>query len=570
MAVMGYVMDERPASSQEESERDGSSSCMALLQALTDGVIGVDGEARVLFINPAAEAMTGARLEEVRGQPIERVFRVECTGARRSDRHDIRRLVREPRSSGTISNCQITGGDGQSLPVDYSVSPLGDGQGGVILFHDLSHGQELRRRLLYQATHDDLTSLPNRASIQQALAWLHGAASRQSDSAYTVLLIDLDHFKRVNDLHGHAVGDAVLAEAARRIAASLRDQDSVGRWGGEEFLALLPETDREQGLTIAERVRLRMAASPITVEHSDISVSVSIGVAGFPTDGSELEVIFGEADIALYGAKRAGRDRICCADQVDHSPHSVGEQVQRALDERRVRPAFQEIVDLKTGAVMAREALARIVGEDQGTIEAGSFLDVAMQLRLVHRLDHQIALETILSCEQPVGAEKRNVPCFFNVSADLFRHPELVDEIAARVRKEAPGGDGETDGQGGLIVELSEDQLLGDAEETRRVLTPFLESGIKLGLEGFGDGATSLETLVDLPVAYMKLETRLVTRSLTDPRAKAVLRGVVDTARALGIVTIAEKVEDQKVVELLKEVGVDWGQGRLFGWPRFD
>ncbi len=563
-----FVMGEALVS---DNKGEGSQpKCQALLEALTDGVIGVDETARVIYLNSTAESLTGATLEEVRGQPIEEVFQLECTGARKSDHHDIRRLMRDADSTGTISNCHITGRDGRHIPIDYSISPLGPDQGGVILFHDLSHGQELRRRLLYQATHDALTGLPNRASIQQAVAWLHATACKEPVSAYTVLLMDLDHFKRVNDHHGHPVGDAVLAEAARRIAGSLRDQDSVGRWGGEEFLALLPETNREQGVGIAERVRVQMAASPIRVDQQDIPVSGSIGVAGCPLDGKELGVILGEADIALYGAKRAGRDRVCSADQVDHSPLSVAEQIQRALDERRVRPAFQEVFDLSTGMVVAREALARIVSDEQGTIEADNFVDAAMQLRLVHRIDHQIALETILSCGKPIGEARQLIPCFLNVSADLFRHPELVGEIAARVRREDVAICGEPDGYGSLIVELSEEELLRDVEETRRVLTPLLESGMKLGLEGFGDGGASLENLVDLPVAYMKLESRLVRRSMTNLRARVVLQGVVDTARALGIVTIAEKVEDQEVVDLLKDIGVDWGQGRLFSWPRFD
>lgn len=539
------------------------------MQALTDGVIGVDASARVVYMNPAAEVMIGQELAAVRGRPIEQVFRIECTGARKSDRHDIRRLVQGATSTGTISNCHI-GDDGKHIPIDYSVSSLGLGQGGVILFHDLSHGQELRRRLLYQATHDALTGLPNRSSIQQAVAWLHAAASREAGGSYSVLLMDLDHFKQVNDHHGHAVGDVVLAQAAHRISGSLRDQDSVGRWGGEEFLALLPETGPAHALRIAERVCHKVAKEPVGVDGKEIPISVSIGVASFPDDDTKLESMLAEADVALYEAKRTGRNRVCSAQQVDHSPLSVAGQIEQALDERRVLPAYQDIVDLKTGVVVAREALARIVGGTEGAMEATDFVDAAVRLRLVHRIDHQIALEAILNCNRPMGEARSKLPCFINVSADLFRHPELVDEIAASVRDHSAAGKAGGDVRGTLVVEFSEDELLHNVEETRRVLTPFLECGMQLGLEGFGEGGASLEDLVDLPVAYMKLEAQLITRALDDPRARAILKGVADTAHALGVVTIAEKVEDAKVLEMLREIGVDWGQGYLFGWPRFD
>ncbi len=423
----------------------------------------------------------------------------------------------------------------------------------------------LHERLQEMATVDHLTGLLNRGALQEILDREHARAQR-SGRPYCMLLFDLDRFKLVNDSYGHGVGDEVLIAVARRAEEVLRDGDWVGRWGGEEFLCLLPETDPHEGYLVAERLRRGIGGKPLQIGERRLDITVSLGLSGFPRDGESLTELLTCADAALYEAKRSGRNRLVSSNGRTQGIFFVGGQVEEALRDGRLRPVYQPIIDLATGEVVADEALARIVTAEGKLLEAHEFIEAASQLQLIHRIDYQIITQTIRYCTNLMDQGRGRLH-FVNVSTDLLRHPELVERLVEQARRcceQSPGAEKP------LIIEITERELLGDAAQARRILTPFLDFGLRLAIDDFGSGYSSFQYLADLPVAFLKLEGDLVRRAPREPRVRAIIHGIQDTARTLGLTTLAESVEDADTMAVMKEIGVNWAQGFHFARPALE
>ena len=547
---------------------DSAGVAEELLQALSDGIIGVDRTGCIVYINPAARELLGWVDEGCVGLPLDSVFclngdiRVDISTQR------LRQILDSGLGLGPITNCRVVTRQDQELAVDFSLTPVSP-ELGMVLFHKIQRGRWLQRRMLYQVSHDSLTGLPNRTALQQTLTQLHAEITAHDD-VYTVLLLDLDRFKLINDSYGHSIGDSLLAEVAHRLAGGMRAQDSLGRWGGEEFLCLLPQTDRDHGLRIAERMRKRVESEPFRFEGHLISTTLSVGVAGFPQDGAEPTEVLRMADAALYEAKRSGRNRVQSSEKISGNIFSIASRLEQALSEKRVQPAFQPIVELASGKIVAEESLARIVDSTGEITEAGYFMEAATQLQMVHRIDHEMIRQTIMRCSCRVGQNAGPIAHFVNVSADLLRHPDLIHDILSLAKMQCAVTGFSPDATKPLVIEITERELLENVRDARRILAPFLDFGLRLAIDDFGSGYSSLQYLADLPVAFLKIEGDLVRRAPDDVRVRAILRGVQDMARDLDVITIAEYIENERILEVVRELGVHWGQGYYFGRPRLE
>jgi diguanylate cyclase (GGDEF)-like protein/PAS domain S-box-containing protein len=433
---------------------------------------------------------------------------------------------------------------------------------------DITEQKQVEEHLFFQATHDELTGLTNRSEMQASLIKNMARAERYKEP-FSLLLIDLDRFKIVNDNYGHSAGDKVLkvfADIAQDIA---RDSDLLARWGGEEFILLLTNTDAIRATHIAERLRAATEENPITVNAQDINVTVSIGVASFPDDGKSTEELISRADEALYEAKRNGRNRIEYANRRDSGIFSIGTQLQRALQENKLLPAYQPIVDLKTGDIRAEEALARIILGDDKITDAESFIQAASDLQLSHRVDHLITRKTIERCVRMVSQGDKRLH-FINISADLLRHPELMDNIIQFSHEACQNCEFSDKQLKPLVIEITEREFIGNVQSAREFLAPLLDIGLQIAIDDFGSGYSSFQYLADLPVSYLKIEGNLIKRMMREPKVKRIIHGIRDVARDLDLITIAEHIEDEHTADILREVGIDWGQGYLFGKARFD
>jgi len=545
-------------------------SAGALLQALSEGAAGVNISGKITYLSATAVELLGlSEPTHAIGRSASELFVFADTSLDPLRADFLARLLRRGVPLGPILNRRLRTAHGE-FAIDYALYPV-DGENALWLFQRASTAAQGASGLLYQASHDTLTALPNRSAMQQTLAQLD-AQSHLGSCPYTLLLIDLDRFKLINDSYGQATGDALLRHFAAQALPLLRPGDSLGRWGGEEFLCLLPNTDTAAGLQLAETLRIQFTEARFTTPTGrPISVTASIGLAGYPADGDDPDTLLSRASVAQAEAKRAGRNRVYSSKQVGPNVYAVAAKLEQALSEQRIRAAYQPIVEVNSGRMVAEEALARMILPDGQLLPAAQFIEAAERLQLAHRIDHQITRRTIRRCTEQVMAGHGPIAHFVNISADLLRHPDLVQDILATAIESCtmcfPGA---TQGEKPLVIEITERELLEDVDEAKRLLTPFLDFGLRLAIDDFGSGYSSLLYLADLPVTFLKLEGALVRRAPHEQRVRDILRGVQDMAGELGLTTIAECVEDEATLSTVREIGITWAQGYYFGRPELE
>jgi diguanylate cyclase (GGDEF)-like protein len=419
--------------------------------------------------------------------------------------------------------------------------------------------------LAHIACHDQLTGMLNRRGIHESLA-KELSRCRRRGTHFSIILFDIDRFKLINDRLGHQGGDIILRGVAEKTLSLVRKEDCVGRWGGEEFICIATETSRDDALLLAERIRRSIREDPVATSSGLTYVTASFGVACYPEDADSIDKLLAAADTALYDAKREGRDRTVSAASIQHDIYGIGNMLDAALIENRIVAAYQPIVDLRTGEIVAEETLARLMTPLGEIIPAGHFIHAASQLQLMHRIDQTIMMQAISHCVSGLQNGSNRLTHFVNISPDLLRHRELVDEMLVAARtycRDCASLVGEVKP---MVIEITEHELLADIDAARDLLTPFIDFGLRLALDDFGSGYSSFRYLVDLPISFIKIDGSLVQR-VNERKVRAVVQGIQDTADKLGITTLAEYVENEETEAILKEIGVHWGQGYYYGKP---
>lgn len=436
---------------------------------------------------------------------------------------------------------------------------------------DVTRRRAAEQQVAYLADHDELTALLNRRGIWRSIERIHAEASR-SGRPYAVAMLDLDLFKQINDAYGHLTGDEVLRQIGVRLQEGARKADWIGRWGGEEFALVLPNTTEVQALNTVERLRRQVGDQPFLVDDVSIPVRLSAGLAVFrPGEDSPRDVV-GRADVALYRAKETGRNRtVFDGSAAGHRAIAIAVMVQDALRTAGILPAYQPIVALGDRRVMAEETFARIVDPDQGLMTASAFLAVARQLGLVHKID-SLLFRTAL--ERLAAAASTTDPpplAFVHLSQDLLRQTEMMTSLANELSTRLSL----TGQPSGLVLSIDEQIINDDAEAPASAgvgpvvatLAPFLALGCRLAVAGVGGRASSYQYLSRLPVEYLVIDPTLLRLAAESSRAEAVVAGIVHTAATLGQITIAKQIEDEASAARAAALGITWGQGFLFGEP---
>ena len=451
----------------------------------------------------------------------------------------------------------------------------------------------------------------NRREMQDHLetTWARG---ENYGNPFGLILFSIDRFKLVNGRFGHRLADAVLKHITHVVRTALRNRGFMGRWAGDEFLCILPDASAADVPRIAEELRAAIANTAFPVGASLAHVTASFGSVAYPDDGNEIKTLLIAADEAQYHAKQAGRNRVVAAASLAQHTLRMGNVLDTALREERVMPAYQPIVDLVTGNVVAEEALARIITTDGQAIAAEEFMQVASQFQLTHKIDRTVLLSAFDRYLMQLAANNP-IMHFVNISGDLLRHPELFKELLDSVKGKpkamdiaflpahAPTGtDGarlpsppknggaegarsknsrhmrtvhhNNDTAGGffpLVIEITERELLGSPELTRQMLAPFLDLGARLALDDFGSGYSGFQYLADLPVSFLKIDGRFIQR-ITEPKVRAIVSGIQNTANELGLITLAEHVETERQADTLRAIGIHWAQGHLYGHAQVD
>jgi diguanylate cyclase (GGDEF)-like protein len=413
----------------------------------------------------------------------------------------------------------------------------------------------------HQSLHDALTGLPNRTLLrQESERALAGA--RATGGGMTLMLIDLDRFKEINDTLGHRYGDRVLQVLADRLRTTLGDGAVVGRLGGDEFAVVLPGVgDVDEALTIALGLQATMDAS-IDAEGVSLDVDASIGIVVSGEHGDDVDTLLQHADIAMYRAKERGLG-VCVYDpeQNDHSREQLGllGELRRAIDNGELVLEFQPKVTLPGVDFCGAEALVRWQHPDRGLLPPGLFVPVAERTALIHPLTRYVVDAALAECRR-WRDEGRELHVAVNVSVrNLLDDTFLADVVALLDRWQVPAS--------WLELEVTESAIMADPERARSVLTAFADLGVTLSIDDFGAGYTSLAHLSKLPVHTLKIDRSLVSRMTEESSDALIVRSVIELGHSLGLLTVAEGVEDAATRDLLGRQGCDVAQGYFFSRP---
>lgn len=410
---------------------------------------------------------------------------------------------------------------------------------------------------------DPLTGLMSRAA-------LHGVIDRllHDQTAFGVMLFDIDRFKLINYGFGDDCGDDVLQEVANAAKQKLKRGDCIGRWSGQQFLCVLPGLAAAATAARAEEMRALIEALVIPRGANGVRITASFGVAAAPQDGHVERRVLAAAEAALYQAKEYGRNRVVQAGDLNQQVYGVGEILDRALREGRIVPAYQPIVDLRSGEIVAEEALARLITPEGDVLAADQFIEVAKKLQLTHKIDQAIISSTCARFVHAAQTHSRRTQ-FVNISGNLLRHPAIVRELLASMREYCRACGTWASGHKPLVIEVTEREFLGDLAQAQAALQPFVDFGLNLALDDFGSGYSSFQYLADLPFSFLKIEGGLIRR-VNEPRVRALVQGMQDTAAALGLTTLAEGVETADVAAAVRTLGIHWAQGHYFYRPALD
>ncbi len=401
----------------------------------------------------------------------------------------------------------------------------------------------------------------SRTRLSKALGLAHSNSER-TGKPYAVILFSIDRFRLLNHRFGYAVANRVLNRVSETARLTLGRGKTVGRWGSDEFLCLLPDCGPRDVIERARALASAISGRVIASGNEVINVTASFGTASSPDDGTTVQELMNAADEALVQAKSHGRNRVFSATDLSNRVFKMGAILEAALREDRVVPAYQPIVNLLTSQVVAEEALARIVTVDGLVLAADEFIEAASQFRLTYKIDWTVLLSALARHQH--GPE--GMTHFVNISSDLLRHPHLLMELLASAKLHFVSGSPDVKP---FVIEVTERELLDNPKLTRERLAPFLEFGMQLALDDFGSGYSSFQYLADLPVSFLKIDGRLISR-LHEPKVLSIIRGIQAVASDLNITTLAEYVETEQQVDLLRQVGVDWAQGHFFGAAAID
>ena len=524
------------------------------MQASAEGIVFLQAGV-ITDVNPAVCRMIGYSLEELRGRrPLE--FVAPDQHAKMAD------ALREERE--TVYESALVRRDGRRLPVELlgrSIMHKGERMRMTIV-RDISERHEAQEHIRHMAHHDALTGLPNRLSVIEHLGHLI-AAARRSDAQFGLLFIDLDHFKRVNDSLGHLVGDSLLQIIARRITDSLRTTDRVARFGGDEFIVLLPNTLQRMDVEEVAKKLLAAIEVPVNADGRLISVTPSIGIAMFPHDADTADNLVKNADTAMYLAKARGRANYqfftSAMARSALDALVMESQMTQGLERGEFVLHFQPQVRARDGALVGAEALMRWNHPERGLLLPDAFITLAEEQRLMLPLG-QWVLREALRCAKRWHDAGLHVPVAVNLSSMQFQAGNFTVLVRQMlVEEEVPGEL--------LELELTERMLMDDLPEVKRKLVELKALGIRISVDDFGTGYSSLAHLKELPIDKMKIDRSFVQDLPDDGDSGAIARAIVQMSRGLGLGVIAEGVETAAQRDYLAKLGCDEFQGLLISAP---
>jgi diguanylate cyclase (GGDEF)-like protein/PAS domain S-box-containing protein len=532
----------------------------ATLQAVGEGVITTDRDGLVRYLNPAAEALTGWTVVEAEGRHVDVVLRAVDESDGRAVPAPVHECVAMGRSVRPPQHYRLLDRQSRERTIRWSANPVRDGlqiTGIVLAVSDITETRTLSAEMLWQATHDALTGLPNRSLLLDRIGKAV-ARARRSGQGIAVLFIDLDGFKKVNDAYGHPAGDALLTEVAERIGQVSRAEDTVARWGGDEFVVVLENQETRDGVETRSLELLEALARPYHALGSEVYITASIGVSRYPHDGEDVSGLLKRADSAMYRAKEEGRNAIhfFSSDLSDRAQErlSLERDLWAALRRGDLQLHYQPQVDIRTGRIVGAEALLRWHHAERGHVPPSQFIPVAEQSDLIHALGEWV-LETALT--QLAAWQDRGLTGFHlavNIAPAQLVRRDLCDRVQGALR--ATGADPSR-----VMLEISENLFLKEPVVVAEMLANLRALEMRVAIDDFGTGHSSIGHLKRLPIDQVKIDMSFVRPLANGETDVAIVRGMIALAHSLRLSVVAEGVETARQYQILQELLCDEVQG---------
>ena len=535
-----------------------------------NAMLVLDGDHHVLALNRAFSDLSGLQTEDIAGKPAPALF--EMNEARSEPRgeagtqppHDVWQLSSE--RGHWEGELAVTRSDGKTAPVWVAVTAIRDPAGAVnsyvAVLTDITERKAVEERTRHQAEHDALTGLPNRVlfidRLQQALA-----KERRQHGRFALMFLDLDNFKSINDTHGHHAGDAVLQQVGLRLTQCVRAVDTVSRLGGDEFVVLLADAGGvDQAAHVAGSI-MRALSQPMHASGQELNLTVSIGIAICPGDGTDVDALLRHADAAMYHAKQNGRSAFQF-----FSPAMNAHVVARVQLENQLRVAlengefvleYQPEIDLASGHAVAAEALIRWRHPQRGLLLPAEFLDVAEECGLSVPIGHWVLHE---ACRQAKVWRDGGLTMAVavNLSAGQFIDPQLLDTVDDALSSVGLPADC-------LELEVTEAVIMRGDAATGATIAALTGRGVHLTVDDFGTGYSSLSWLQRFPLSKLKIDRSFIDDIDSDPNETGMIPAIIAVARSLKLKVLAEGVETDEQLRFLQEHGCDEYQGYIAAPP---
>jgi diguanylate cyclase (GGDEF)-like protein/PAS domain S-box-containing protein len=517
--------------------------------------------------------LTGWDSREAHGRPVAEVFHVVSEATRHPVDSPILRCLREGRVVDMVEPSLLINRRGQEISVQDSAAPIRD-RGGrligvVMVFHDVSQERRLQRALSYQATHDALTGLINRREFEHRLNEVLLAARADPSIRHVVMYLDLDQFKVVNDTCGHQAGDRLLKQITSVLQTRVRGSDTLARLGGDEFGVLLLDCTIEGAQHIAEDLRQAIRDFRFAWQDRVMNVGVSIGLAEMSGECETLSSIMSAADVACYSAKESGRNRVHTYSE-GHAPERHREmqwvsRINRACEEERLELYFQPIVPIRHGVDATRqfELLLRMRDENGQLVQPIEFIPAAERFNLMPSLDRWVVRQACRTLAHRRTTDDSIAPyCLtINVSTTTINDEQFLDYVIGEMAAAdvSPGS---------LCFELTETTAMTSLAAATHFIRELRKRGVRFSLDDFGSGLSSFMFLKNLPVDFIKIDGQFVHNVTQDAIDRSMVEAITQIASAMGIGTIAERVDSADVLEQLAIIGVQYAQGHYVASPQ--
>lgn len=563
-ALARAVVDRIELRRTTAAHRAGQERFERITATSPDAIVCADSDGRITSWNAAAEALFGYAAGDAVGRPLAMLVPEAKRG--RHEAGFARAVAGEPVPAvGRTLELEALGRDGRAFQAEISLSTWREGgkAGFGAIIRDITERKAAEARLLHLAHYDTLTGLANREHLRRALRRTVEAATRHARSS-ALLLVDLDHFKNVNDSLGHAAGDALLAEAAGRLRGGVRERDVVARIGGDEFAVLL---DGLEGADTAAAVAAKLIVAlgePFILEGRRVHVGVSVGVALCPHDGDAVDTLMANADLALYRAKKEGRGRYQFFDPnlrvAVEARRRLDLELRRAVAEEEFLLHYQPQVRLDDGAVVGVEALLRWNHPERGLLSPGAFLPALEESSLAAQAGSWVLRAACLQARAWLDAGLPPLRVGVNLSAAQFHSGGLASQVE-RILVET-GLPPER-----LELEITENILLKHESQIIEPLRRLRRLGIGVAFDDFGTGFASLSHLRRFPIDRIKIDRSFIADIGGKADGGTIARSVVGLGKSLGLQVIAEGIEDEDQAGFLRLHGCDEAQGYLYGRP---